>query len=91
MSIPHVTAIRKERAWLTGERHRHIKEQSIPRYNKEDLGNVPVLSPDVLYFAIEEDEPLVYLVFRQGGNDRENWPETRPHSDSNAIERNDSP
>ena len=59
----------------TGDRHWHIKKQSIPRYNKEDLGNVPFLPPDVLRFLIEEDKPVVRLVIGGGRdmNDREQW------------------
>jgi hypothetical protein len=47
------------KARLTGERQRHIKKQSIPRYNEEDLGEIPILPPYVLDFAIEEDEPVM--------------------------------
>ena len=58
---------------LTGDRHWHIKKQSIPRYNKEDLGKIPILAPDVLHFLIEEDEPVMYLMIGRRGNDREQW------------------
>lgn len=55
---------------LTGG-HRHIEGQSISRYDKWYLGNYPYLFPDVLYLAIEEDHPVVYLV--AGGGRKLSW------------------
>lgn len=46
---------------LTSDRYWHIKEQSIPGINEEDFGNIPLFSPDMLYFPVEEDEPVIYL------------------------------
>ena len=56
----------KDRVELTGDRQWHIKDQSISRYDKEYLGNVPFPLPDMLYFLIEEDQPFVYLVVVAG-------------------------
>lgn len=46
---------------LTSDRDRHVDKQSIPRHDKEHLGKIPPLFPDILQFAFEEHEPLVYL------------------------------
>ena len=45
----------EDEAGLTSDRNWYIKVHPIPRYNKEDLGSIPLLLPDVFYFAIEED------------------------------------
>ena len=47
---------------LTGDRYWHVKKRSIPRYDKEYLGDTPFALPDILDFTIEEDQPVVHLV-----------------------------
>ena len=50
------------RVRLTGNRRRHIKKRTVPSDDEEDLADGPILSPDMLDFAIEEDQPIVYLI-----------------------------
>lgn len=42
------------------DRDWHTKKWSIPRYNVEYLVENPLSSPDMLNFAIGEDESVVY-------------------------------
>ena len=62
---PHVPLMYENAARLTSDRDWYIKIHPVPRYDKEDLGNVPLLSPDMFYFTIEEYQPVVYLTIRQ--------------------------
>ena len=55
----------KDQVRLTNERDWYVEKRSIPRYNEEYLANTPLASPDVLDFAIEKDEPVVYLMIEQ--------------------------
>ena len=50
------------RVRLTDDRYWHIKKRPIPRYNEEHLGNTELALQNILYFTIEEYQPLVYLV-----------------------------
>jgi hypothetical protein len=58
---PSVPAVQKDKVRLTGDRDWHIKKWTIPRYKKEDLVYTPLATPNVLDFAIEEEEPVVHL------------------------------
>ena len=57
----HPRAVRGETVRLTSDCNRHVDNKPIPRHDINNLGSVPPLSPDILQFAIEEGEPLVYL------------------------------
>ena len=62
VNFPFISAVYEKEVWLTNEMNWHIKKWSVSRCNKQYLGDIPLFSPDMFHFAIEEEEPVIYLV-----------------------------
>ena len=96
VSIPSIPAAHDRRVRLTSNDERHLNKRSIPGYKIEYLGDIPFFSPDMFHFAIEEDDPVIYLEIkdrRSGDHPRcvrngrgRCWKRTREHTTITAVD-----